>query len=124
MSYERVEAWADIVVIFSHVPFSEVGGGVSGLLKLSGESGEVFGVFGEIIDDAVGVGVEAAEDGGAAGGAQGGSAEVVFEEDAFIGEAVDIGGGEVGVTGAAEGVPALVVGEDEDHVGFGGRCGG
>ena len=41
----------------------------------------------------------------------------------FAGDTVDIGGFDEGVAGVAEGVPAHVVDEYEDEVGFGGGLG-
>ena len=71
----------------------------------------------------------AGEDRGPAGHADRGGDEGVAEADALRGEAVDVGRSDVGVPGAAEGVVALVVDQDEDEVrpllrGGGGRDAG
>jgi hypothetical protein len=66
---------------------------------------------------AVAAQVLAGKDGSAADGADRGGDEVVLEKSAARGEGVEMRGLQGGVADAAEGVPALIVGEDEEEVG-------
>lgn len=71
----------------------------------------------------MGLDVLAGEETASAGGAEGGGDEGIRELGAFAGDAVDVWCFEEGVAGVAEGVPAHVVDEDEDEIGFGGGFG-
>jgi hypothetical protein len=61
--------------------------------------------------------MEAREDAGTAGAADGGRAEIVEEAGAGSGDAVNVGGFQDGVAGATEEVAALVIGEEKEDVG-------
>lgn len=100
------------------VPFADEGGLVTGLLEAFGE-GDLGAVEGLLVGAlAVGVAVESGEEGGARGGADGVSAEEVAHEHAFCGEAVDVGCGVSGGAVGGDGLSGVVVGEDEDDVGW------
>ncbi len=120
-----VEAGAGRGVV-AHVPFAEVAGFVAARVEEFGEGFEFVadGGTGEgVADDAMGLDVLAGEETASAGGAEGGGDEGVRELGAFAGDAVDVWCFEEGVAGVAEGVPAHVVDEDEDEIGFGGCLG-
>ena len=67
---EPVEAGAGGVVVFTHVPFADIGGGVAAFAQAGGPVRERGGEFGEIIADAVAMGIEAGENARAARGAK------------------------------------------------------
>jgi len=100
-------------------PFADEADVVAGALEDEGV--EVLALFGGKVGAEVahagGAVVDAAEDGGAVGGAGGGDDVGAVEGDALAGEAVHFRGGDDGVAGCAQGVVALVVGEEEDDVG-------
>jgi hypothetical protein len=74
-----------------------------------------------VVDDPVGVGVEARQETGADGRAEGRGGERVEEPRSFAGQAVDLGCLHEWVAGAADLVPTEIVDEDHDDVGtFGG----
>lgn len=72
----------------------------------------------------VGPFIQSGEDGGAAGRTNGCGDEHVGETDAFAGESVHGRGLEDGMSSAAHSIPTMIVGEEKDDVGLGGRaCG-
>jgi hypothetical protein len=123
---ELVEAEAGGVELGlgAEVPLAEEGGGVPGLLEDLGPggdgSGEALAAVGlggvEPVGDADLGGLEAGEDGGPAGGADGGGDEGVGEHRAFSGEAVLVDGLGFLVAVDADGPGGLVVGDDLDEV--------
>ena len=48
-----VETWTFVIVLLAHVPLSDVGGFVAGLLKSSWKTRQVLGVVCEVVDYAV-----------------------------------------------------------------------
>jgi len=85
-------------------------------LQLAWKSGQVSWIIGEIIDHPMGMGIEPAEDGCTAGGAQGSGAEMVAEQRSLLCQPVDPWGLQVRVPHTAKSIPALVIGKDEDHI--------
>jgi hypothetical protein len=77
-----------------------------------------------VIEDAVLVGVEAREKGGAAGGTKGGRDESVFKENAAPDEGVEVRGFEKGMAEDAQRVVAHVIDEDENDIAPRGVLGG
>lgn len=77
---------------------------------------------GGVVDEAVNVRILSGENGGAAGSTDGVSDQAAVEAHAFGGETVNVGGLiAVGAVGT-DGLPSVVVREDEDDVGrLGGR---
>ena len=119
-----VEAWAGALI--AHVPFADVGGLVAGGAEEGGVGDGIGGERTTVVSDAVEVIVAAGEEGGAAGSAEGERDEGVAEADTFGGETVHAFGLEPWEAGLvalfaldrADGVPAVVVGIDEEEVGF------
>lgn len=64
--------------------------------------------------------VTSGQEGASGGSADRGPGVVAGEADPFGGEAVEVGGFDLGLTVAPEFAVAEVVGENEDDVGFGG----
>jgi hypothetical protein len=119
----------DVVVVEAagfgaEVPLADEGGLVAGLLEQYWKGGEAAieeSFVGGVADH---VGVQAGEDGRAAGGTDGVGGEVAIEAEAFVGEAVDVWCGiAIGAVGA-DGLGAVIIGEDEDDVGAIGGGGG
>ncbi|MFT6863092.1 MAG: hypothetical protein ACJAVK_001653, partial [Akkermansiaceae bacterium] len=110
--------------VVAEVPLAEAGGGVALALEVVGDGvfGGVESFFGRREEDmlvhADALGVAAGEEGGTGGGANRGGDHEVGELAAFGGEAVDIGGLDLGGAEAAEVAVALVIGEDDDEVGL------
>ena len=110
----------------AEVPFAEGGGGIAEGFEGGGEGGFGFaeagdvpgGLGGEGSFDAGSVGVFAGEDGGAGGGANGGVGVPLGEADAGLGEAVEVGRFDFGVAVAGDVADTVVVGDDEQDVGF------
>jgi hypothetical protein len=115
-----VEAGLGVIDHAAHVPFPDEGGIVSGGLEVFGKESEVLGERVVIVDDAMIMGVEAGEDGGAAGRAERSGDESVLEVGAVAGEAIHVGGLDEGMAEKAESVVSVVIGEDDDDVA---RCG-
>lgn len=67
--------------------------------------------------NARGVGIVAAEQAGARGGAERRGNEAVVEADPFLHQAIQVGGIHVGKSQAADGVETLLVGNDKDDIG-------
>ena len=62
-----VEAGTLAVIVFAHMPLADIGGGVPVALELTGKGRKIPRIVGEIIHDAMGMGIEASENGGPAG---------------------------------------------------------
>jgi hypothetical protein len=117
--------------VVGQVPLTEVGGRIACLLKNPWQQGSLwtqpvghvaFGVAGdpgEVAVDVVSGGEMSGHDGGAAGGADAAGDGEAREVGSIGGEAVDIGGKNVGMAVAGEVAPAPIVGEDEEYIGAG-----
>ena len=99
------------------VGFAEEGGGVAGFVEGVAEDGDVLGEVDFVLEDLVAALAAAGDHAGAGGHADGGGGVGAGEADAAGGKGVEMGGANGGVAGAAEGVPALLVGGDEKEVG-------
>ena len=99
------------------VGFAEEGGGVADFVEGVAEDGDVLGEVDFVFEDLVPALAAAGDHGGAGGHADGGAGVGAGEADAAGGKGVEMGGADGGVAGAAEGVPALLVGGDEEEVG-------
>ena len=87
-----VESGAWVVVVMSHVPFSNHGGAVSRFLEIFGIEACTFRDSALVIDDAVVVHVLARENGGAAGRAEGGCDEGVLDMGPLFRHAIEVRG--------------------------------
>ena len=102
-----------LVAFAAHVPFPEEAGGVAGLLEIlreidrAGRDGSV------VVDDTVAEGVEAGEDGGAAGGAQRSGDQRVFQVGTVRGHGIHHGRFRELVAEETHRVEAVVIGENE-----------
>jgi hypothetical protein len=67
MSDKVVKAGTRAVVVFPHMPLSDIGGGVSVALKLTGKGRKTPRIVGEIIYNAMRMGIESSENRGPAG---------------------------------------------------------
>jgi len=85
-----VESGAWVVVVMSHVPFSNHGGAVSRFLEIFGIEAGTFRDSALVIDDAVMVHVLARENGGAAGRAEGGCDEGVLDMGPLFRHAIEV----------------------------------
>ena len=107
-------------VVGMSVPFTDVAGAVVVLAEEVGVEG--FDSFGAGVvgfaGGAVAASGHAGEDGGATGPADRVADDGIFEAGSFLGEFVDVGGVDIRVAVAAEGAGGLVVGKEEDDVGF------
>src|SRR5262249_18764159 len=103
-------------VVLAHVPLADVGRGISRSLERSRIAGQVVGVLGEVVAHAVRVRIDAAEEARAARRAERIGHERVREPYALVGDAVHVRRFEIAVSGAAQAVPALIVGNDEDDI--------
>ena len=81
------------------------------------EDGDVLGEVDFVFEDLVSALAAAGDHAGAGGHADGGAGVGAAETDAAGGEGVEVGRADGGVAGAAEGVPTLLVGGDEEEVG-------
>ena len=99
------------------VGFAKEGGGVAGFVEGVAEDGDVLGEVDFVFEDLVAALAAAGDHAGAGGHADGGGGVGAGETDAAGGEGVEMRGADGGVAGAAEGVPALLVGGDEEKVG-------
>lgn len=108
--------------VMAEVPFSEAGGGVALSFEVIGD-----GVLGRVEPAGGGgeenvlvhfdpLGIAAGEEGGTGRGADGGGHHETGKFASFFGEAIDVGGLDVGGAKAPEVAVALVVGEDDDEV--------
>ena len=95
-----------------------------GLLKQGGIDRELIGEDAVVVDGFLELpGIAPGEDGGAAGAALGVGGEGVGEEDAFAGDAIEVGRAEpLGAVGSGVAV-GPVVGDDEEDVGAAGGLG-
>ena len=110
-----------VFVFIAEVPFAEDARGVAGFFEGLGEDGGVEGhalALEDGVGDAVFFRMASGHEGGASRGAGGGDHEM-GEAGAGIMEGIEVGGFQPGVTVAAEGREALVIGDDEDDVGAG-----
>ena len=110
-----VEPGARVVAGAAHVPLADERGVVAGGLQPDGERRQVAGHGGAVVEHLVGVGVEPRQDRRPARRAQRRGDERVLEEDAALGEPIEVRRLEV-VVAEPEPVEPLVVGEDEDDV--------
>ena len=106
-------------VVVSHVPLAEKSRPVTRLLQRDRERVEPVarGVARGVVDDAVGVGVLAGQDAGAARRAQGRRREGVQEPHAFTRHPVDRGRLDERMTRDGEVIPAQVVDQDDHEAG-------
>ena len=90
-------------------------------------AGKLTAIFGITIAADFGVSqMLAGEENTAGGGADGSAGVMVAEANAFLGQLVNVGGLDFGLTVGSEFAVSEVIGEDEDDIGFGlsGNCGG
>ena len=120
----RVVEAGTLSFLLSHVPFSDVSGLVSGAAEESGMGDGIGGKRPVVVGDAVAVVVLAGQKGGTARGAEGKGDERVAETDAARREAIHVRGLEprearqlaLLTLDNAHGVPALVIGIDEEEI--------
>lgn len=106
-----------------HVPFADVARGVARVLEAIAKVVRVLGEV-EIIGEESGlVAVEPGHEGGAGRTADGMVRIGTGEFGALRGEAVEVGGADIGVTAVAEGLGPPLVGEEEKEVGLRGGNG-
>ena len=115
-THPAVEAGLGLVALAAHVPLAKKSRGEAGALEILREVNGAGGNGAVVVDDAVAKGVEAGENGGAAGRAEGGGDEGVFDVDAVAREGVEVGRLGDGMAHEAHRIVAVVVGEDEDDV--------
>jgi hypothetical protein len=120
-----VEAGA--FLLLSHVPLAEVCGPVTGLTEEGGVGDGVQGEGGAVIDDPISVVVFSGQEGSPARGAERVGHEGIAEADPFLGHAIHGGSLEPGEAGDlsfflkftlddTHGIPALVIGDQEDEI--------
>ena len=98
------------------VGFAEEGGGVADFMQGVAEDGDVLAEVDFVFEDLVPALAAAGDHGGARGHADRVAGIGAAEADAAGGQGVEMGRADGGVAGAAEGVPALLVGGDEEEV--------
>jgi hypothetical protein len=99
------------------VLFAEGGSLVAGVAEAPREVGGLLGEAGLVVEDLVGEGEFAGEEGGAAGNADGGWDVGVAEKDAVAGEGVQMGELRGGAAVGGEGIGTLLVGHEPEDVG-------
>jgi hypothetical protein len=117
VAHPVIEAGPRRVVVLAHVPLPDVGRLIAALLEAARVARHRGGIVREVVEDAVRMGVQAAQDRGPAGGAERRGAERVGEADALAREPVHVRRAQERMAHAAHRVPALVVGKDQHHVG-------
>ena len=98
------------------VGFAEKGGGVADFVQGVAEDGDVLAEVDFVFEDLVPALAAAGDHAGAGGHADGGTGVGAVEADATSGQGIEVGRADGGVAGAAEGVPTLLVGGDEEEV--------
>ena len=98
------------------VGFAKKGGGVADFVQGVAEDGDVLAEVDFVFEDLVPALAAAGDHAGAGRHADGGTGVGAAETDAAGGKGVEMGRADGGVAGAAEGVPALLVGGDEEEV--------
>ena len=104
-----------VVAGAAHVPFAHEGGLVSGGLQPDRERRQIRGHRGAVVEHLVGVRIETRQDRRTARRAERRGDECVLEQDALLGQAVEVRRLEVRVAHTKP-VEPLIVGEDEDDV--------
>src|SRR5262245_43178091 len=108
------------------MPFADIGGLVSGGVEQDGMGDVVGWERSVIVNYAIEMVIAASQESGAAGRAKGQGDERIAKAHAFGGETIHVWRGEPGEAGAlavfaldnSHGVPTLVIGVDEQEVGF------
>ena len=100
------------------VGLAEEGGGVADVMQGVTQDGDVFAEVDFVLENLVPALAAAGDHAGAGGHADGSAGVGAAEADAAGGQRVEVGRADGGVASAAEGVPALLVGGDEEEVGW------
>ena len=98
------------------VGLAEEGGGVADVMQGVTQDWDVFAEVDFVFEDLVPALAAAGDHAGAGGHADGSAGVGAAEADAAGGQRVEVGRADGGVASAAEGVPALLVGGDEEEV--------
>ena len=118
VSDEPIEAGPRLVVFFTHVPLANVGSVIPTALQYHREALKIRRILGKIVHHSVTVSIESAQNAGATRRAQRRRAKCIFKIDTLLPESVDVGRLDVFASAESEGIPALIIREDEKNIGL------